>query len=287
MEANLMMPGNYGPEERTNSYPCSPSKNLVWNSQSSELTIWVDAPGGSNELEILLNQIQTSKSKYKVMVLMEPISLCPHNYEFTLNNENLFDMILSTYPNFGSHNSDKFKYYPGGCRTFISHDERMIYPKTKNISGIVSGRNTLPGHRVRHDIKNYHQENSIELIDYLNPPVGRKIDGIKDYRFEVVVENEDAPCFSEKLIDPMLCGTIPIYWSPTETNYLDMFDKDGIIIFKNPDEFFKMLLDGYFTENLYISKLNAVRNNLEVAKRFVSLGDILWEYGIKDLIGTK
>jgi hypothetical protein len=48
-----------------------------------------------------------------------------------------------------------------------------------------------------------------------------------------------------------------------------------------------MLTNGYFTEDLYISKLDGVRNNFEVAKRFVSLGDILWEYGIKDLIGTK
>lgn len=285
MEANLIMPGNYGPDEIKGVYPCASSENLVWNNQSSELSIWVDAPGGANELEVLLNQILSSDSKYKIMVLMEPASLCPHNYKFALHHEDLFDMVFSTYPDFCVHNPDKFKYYPGGCRTFIPKDERLVYEKTKNISGIVSIRNTLPGHKVRHDIKNYHQENQIGLIDYLNPPMGRKVDGLKDYRFEVVIENEDSPCFSEKLLDPMLCGTIPIYWSPTETSYLDMFDMDGIITFSSVEEFFEMLNSGYFDENLYISKLEAIKSNFDIAKNYISLGDVLWEHGIKNLFG--
>lgn len=285
MEANLIMPGNYGPDEIKGMYPCVPSENLTWNGSSSELSIWVDSPGGANEYEVLLDQILSSDSKYKVMVLMEPASLCPRNYKFALHHEDLFDMVLSTYPDFCSNNPDKFKYYPGGCRTFIPTDERLVYEKTKNISGIVSIRHTLPGHKVRHYIKNYHQENQLGLIDYLNPPMGRKVDGIKDYRFEVVIENEDSPCFSEKLLDPMLCGTIPIYWSPTETSYLNMFDMNGIITFNSIEEFFEMLNGGYFNENLYISKLESVKTNFDIAKNYISLGDVLWEHGIKNLFG--
>jgi len=287
MEANLIMPGNYGPEEISNSYPCWPSDKLMWTNRNANLSIWVDTPGGSNEFQILSNQVLSSDSKYKVMVLMEPISLCPKTYDFVLNNENMFDMILSTYPDFGSHNPDKYRYYHGGARSFIRPDERMIYTKSKNISAIVSNKNSLLGHILRHNIKNHHHNNKMGLIDYLNPPMDKKVDGIRDYRFELVIENEDSPFFSEKPLDSMLCGCIPIYWSSYDTSYLDIFDKDGIITFSTPEEFFEMLLDGYFTENLYISKLDAVRNNLEVAKRFVSLGDILWEYGIKDLIRTK
>lgn len=287
MEANLIMPGNYGPEETSNSYPCWPSEHLKWNKNSNELTIWCDSPGGYNEYGVLLNQIINCNSKYKVMVLMEPISLCPKTYDFVLQNEHLFDMVFSTYPNYGSHNPSKFKYYHGGARTFIRPEERQIYSKTKNISSIVSGKNFLHGHMVRNLIKSHHNENNIGLIDYINPPMNSKVSGLKDYRFELVIENEDAPFFSEKPLDSILCGCVPIYWTSDDTSYLDIFDKNGFVFFKDQDEFFNMLTNGYFTEDLYISKLDGVRNNFEVAKRFVSLGDILWEYGIKDLIGTK
>jgi len=116
---------------------------------------------------------------------------------------------------------------------------------------------------------------------------GWKVNGLRDYRFELIIENEDAEFFSEKLIDSMLCGCIPIYWNTHDTSYLDMFDKEGIIFFQDDDELFDMLENGYFTEELYLSKLESVHKNFDIAKDYISLGDMLWDYGIKDLIGTK
>ena len=169
MEVNLIMSGNYGPEETTNSYPCWSGKYLTWTHGHSNLCIWVDTPGGYNEFQVLTNQVLNSNAQYKVLVLMEPISLCPRTYDYALQYEHMFDLIFSTYPNFGSHNKDKYKYYHGGARSFIRPEERMIYTKSKNISGIVSNKIFLPGHEVRHIIKNHHQENNMGLIDYLNP----------------------------------------------------------------------------------------------------------------------
>ena len=43
-------------------------------------------------------------------------------------------------------------------------------------------------------------------------PIEFKIDGLKDYRFSVVIENcKRDYWFTEKLIDCFVTGTIPIY----------------------------------------------------------------------------
>ena len=102
-----------------------------------------------------------------------------------------------------------------------------------------------------------------------------------------MIENEDDVFFSEKILDSMLCGCIPIYWTNKDTSYLDMFDKDGIIFFKDCDDLFEKFLSGMFTEEFYNSRIDAIRHNFEEAKKYISLGDMLWENGIKDLIGTK
>ena len=85
----------------------------------------------------------------------------------------------------------------------------------------------------------------------------------------------------------MLCGCIPIYWTNKDTSYLDMFDKDGIVFFKDSDDLFDKLLSGMFTEEFYNSKMDAIKHNFEEAKKYISLGDMLWENGIKDLVGIK
>jgi hypothetical protein len=66
-----------------------------------------------------------------------------------------------------------------------------------------------------------------------------------------------------------------------------MFDKDGIIFFKDADDLFDKLSSGMITEEFYNSRIDAVKHNFEEAKKYISLGDMLWENGIKDLIGTK
>ena len=40
-----------------------------------------------------------------------------------------------------------------------------------------------------------------------------KLAGLKDYMFTIVIENVVDDCwFTEKLMDSLLTGTIPIYW---------------------------------------------------------------------------
>jgi hypothetical protein len=286
IKAYMKNPGNFGPEEIAGIWPTNPSKYFEWSESQQDISIWCDAGGGHNPYIELLNDIVSSKSKYKIMVLIEPVNLCPKNYEWVLNNHHLFDLIFSTYPLYGDGNP-KFKYYHGGLRSYIDKNDFKIYDKVKNICSIMSNKNYMPGHILRHDIKNTLNSIDLNLIDYINPPIDRKVDGLKDYRFELVIENEDSPFFSEKLIDSILCGCIPIYWSNTDASYLDVFDKNGIEIFKNKEDLIRRLSENYFSTELYESKKESIRNNFLVAQNYISLGDVLWNYGLKELLGDE
>jgi hypothetical protein len=47
--------------------------------------------------------------------------------------------------------------------------------------------------------------------------VGNKLEFIKDYQFNIACENSSSPGYiTEKLIDPLLAGSIPIYWGDPE-----------------------------------------------------------------------
>ena len=60
-------------------------------------------------------------------------------------------------------------------------------------------------------------------------PFEHKQDGLLPYRYSVVIENvQEVDYFTEKLLDCMLCGTLPIYWgAPNIEKY---FDVAGMII---------------------------------------------------------
>jgi hypothetical protein len=285
LNAFMCNPGNYGDKEVAEQLPCFPSKYLHWTpNQMQDIAIWVDCWDSP-----CIQEITRTDIKYKIAVLVEPRVLAPWHYEFVLNNRHHFDLIFSTYDDFGKETNDnhKFKKFPGGARTLIHPTQWSIYPKTKNIVTIVSGKRYMPGHILRHTIREKLNTLDASFIDYVNPPFDNKSMGLKDYRFELVIENEDDKFFSEKILDSMLSGCIPIYWTSDDTSYLDMFDKSGIVTFKNQDELMDMLSSNTLNEDFYLSRIKSVTNNFEEAKKYISLGDMLWKFGIEELIETK
>jgi len=282
LKAFMCNPGNYGDKEIAEQFPCFPSKYLKWTPhEMQDIAIWIDCWDSP-----CIQEITRTDIKHKIAVLVEPMVLAKWHYEFVLDNEHNFDLIFSTYQDFGSNskNPDKFKYFPGGARTLIHSEKWGVHEKTKNITTIMSHKNYMPGHQLRHRIRGRHESLENPIIDYNNPPFDAKYLGTIDYRFELVIENEDDVFFSEKILDSMLCGCIPIYWTARDTSYLDMFDKTGIVTFKNEEELFEKLTSNVFDENYYNSRIEAVRHNFEEAKKYISLGDMLWENGIRELV---
>ena len=66
-------------------------------------------------------------------------------------------------------------------------------------------------------------------------PFENKWEGLLPYHYSIVIENAQEPYyFTEKIIDAMMCNTIPIYWGTP--NIGDYFDVTGMVICNNVPE---------------------------------------------------
>ena len=105
------------------------------------------------------------------------------------------------------------------------------FPKTKECSLIASGKQDLQGHKLRHQIVAWVRENGFK-VDVLGrgfAPFELKQEGLLPYHYSVVIENvQETDYFTEKLLDCLLCSTLPIYWGAP--NIRDYFDLNGMII---------------------------------------------------------
>jgi hypothetical protein len=101
--------------------------------------------------------------------------------------------------------------------------------------------------------------------------------GLVDYRFSFCVENDTYDTyFTEKILDCFATGTVPIYMgTPKVAEY---FNPDGIIFF-----------DGNFdvstlTEELYNSKIEAIKDNYDRVQKYSVLDDWIFENHLKDYV---
>lgn len=160
-----------------------------------------------------------------VVVLEEPYLLHPEDYIWAAagNAEKVFSHHKEYVERY-----DNWYYYPLGG-TFIGPDSRVLWGKPKLVSMFLSGKNTMPGHHLRHRLyKGIHS-----LVDgygygadnYINC----KIDGLRGYAFSIAIEScRERGYFTEKLIDCFLTGTIPIYWGDPDIK--EHFNTDGMFI---------------------------------------------------------
>ena len=144
----------------------------------------------------------------------------------------------------------------------------QIYPKTKNISFLTSNKNWLPGHRVRLEWLNKLKDHCDVYGRGFNE-VEKVEDAIRDYRFHVCIENNDK-YFSEKILNAFACGAIPITIADREALGL-FFDLNGIIFL---DDSFDI---NSLTEELYLSKMEAIQLNLFAVRSFAMVEDKIVE----------
>ncbi|KUJ73375.1 hypothetical protein AVO45_14930 [Ruegeria marisrubri] len=130
---------------------------------------------------------------------------------FTFHEE-----LLRTLPN--------AVFLPYGT-TWVPEWRDLSLEKTKSCSLIASAKRDTTGHQLRHAIVEWVRETGqeVDIMGRGYTPFERKADGLAPYRFSVVIENVQEPnYFSEKLIDAILCNTVPIYWGcPNIEQFLD------------------------------------------------------------------
>lgn len=115
--------------------------------------------------------------------------------------------------------------------SFLADPANSVVPKTRMASLIASSKTILEGHKLRHRIVARIQalDLPVDVMGRGYRPFADKAEGLAPYRYSVVIENSREPSyFSEKLIDALLCETVPIYWGAPDI--ADTFDSEGMIL---------------------------------------------------------
>jgi len=236
------------------------SKYIKWinNGNSAEGTFYIDNTinEGINDKRQGLKYLWLLESKYIKPGLVE--SIIEHKEII----ENTYDLIF-THDQRLLDLGDQYKWVP--AQGFWIKEPK-IYDKTKMISMISSNKKMCEGHLKR-----------LEWVEMIGDQVdlyGRgfneielKEEGLCDYMFSVAIENgEYNTYFTEKLLDCFATGTIPVYLGAPDIG--NHFNMDGIIILS--DEF-------DISEEIYYDKMDAIKDNLERAKKMEILEDFIWE----------
>ncbi len=244
--------------------------SYVYNMSDGEfdMTILHD----DNILKYLDGSITINRNKPIIAIISEG----PHLF----NQKELYERIQQNYQRFnkvlGWHKSlfnlPNFKFKPISeisqwnllPSSELDTNKFKIYNKTKLTSFITSTRNMVEGHQFRLDCLNEikNQNLNVDAFGRGINPINSKLEGLQDYHFSIAMENGAMEnYFTEKILDCMLAGTIPIYHGCT--NIGDYFNLDGIITFNTKEELVNILLN--INETTYKKRKDAIKENYQKA----------------------
>ena len=238
------------------------SKNITWEffTKNNEISFYID-------MDVIrgINDNQDGNKKY--LWLLESEFFNNGCFDFIKNNLN---QVLETFENIFTYNEEllsldkKFKWSPA-MGTWIK--DPKVYNKSKLISMITSNKTFTPQQRYRVNYANANI-NNIDVYGRGYNEIQNKEDGLIDYMFSVCIENATMDTyFTEKILDCFATGTIPIYKGTKKI--LDHFDGDGILFLEdiNVQE---------LNEDLYYSKMESIKINLEKVKDYILPEDYIY-----------
>lgn len=248
---------------------------FVWKSSSTpdQLTVYTDTS---------LIYAQSKYADNNIAWMLESKEITPLEYSWVLKNSNKFSSIF-TFDKDLLEALPQAKFVPlGGC--WIDESDRQIHNKTKNISLIASKKKTTTGQKLRHQIVRQYQGSIDGLYGGAYLPVEKKLQALKNYRYSIVIENTYKDYyFSEKLIDCLVTGTIPIYWGCPSVE--EFFDKKGFIRFTNIRDLDEIFLK--IGEEDYLSRIDSILKNFEIAKQYTDPELNFWRTLSKNFFENK
>lgn len=231
-----------------------PKIQWSWDIVSTDVCVYVDSA------------IQNPSSKFdrNVCWLLEPRELIPDKYDFIEKNNNKFDFVF-THEKTLLDLGENFKLIPyGGC--WIPEDKRVMPThKDRLVSIIASNKNFLSGHTLRHKTIN-ELRSRLDVFGTGYTPINSKLVAHEDYFFSVVIENcKRDYWFTEKLIDSLITGCVPIYWGCPSIG--DFFDINGIIVVDTVEEIADVL--DKISPDYYLERFESINKNQILAKNYV------------------
>ena len=205
--------------------------------------------------------------RYKVkatisLMIVEPDSI--HNHYLKLSKYfywRFYKILTKNKQLLNILNNGSFFYFGS---TFLKNLDKIDIQKNNLASLIASSQNKLKGHKLRHKIAKYIKNNelNIAVIGRGYKPFENKEDGLKSFRYSIVIENSsEQDYFTEKLVDACLLETIPIYWgAPNISKY---FDIRGFIVCNSSDEIENALKNLSIRD--YNRKIKWIKKNKEIA----------------------
>ena len=205
--------------------------------------------------------------RYKVkatisLMIVEPDSI--HNHYLKLSKYfywRFYKILTKNKQLLNILNNGSFFYFGS---TFLKNLDKIDIQKNNLASLIASSQNKLKGHKLRHKIAKYIKNNelNIAVIGRGYKPFKNKEDGLKSFRYSIVIENSsEQDYFTEKLVDACLLETIPIYWgAPNISKY---FDIRGFIVCNSSDEIVDALKNLSIKD--YNRKIKWIKKNKETA----------------------
>jgi hypothetical protein len=244
----------------------APPTNWERDIDNHDIAIYVDRLGYLSELD---------ETKTNCAWIIEPSIINGENYTHTINKKDKFKYIFTHDKNVLSR-AENAVFIPHGG-TWMREEDISIHEKNKLVSFIFSWKNWNAYHRMRFRVYDrVKEDNRVSCFGTgCENPLDFKIDGLKDYMFSIVMENNIEPdYFTEKLLDCFLTGTIPVYMGTRHTeNY---FDSEGIIYFEG-DENLPDIINS-LSKELYESKIESVKKNFDLAKQYMFPEQIIQKY---------
>jgi len=226
---------------------------LRWNRASGGFVrVWTDKH---------LDEALGDPTRKKIALLIEPRGLSKVHYEKAWDLRSHFHTIL-TYDRELVDEGEPFKFYPVGGSWLREWD---AWTKHSEISIQTSDKHSTQGHQLRHAIVEAYKDRIDVYGEPYTPYLPTKGTALKRYRYSIIVESDRRDWyFTEKLIDCLSQGTIPIYWGfPDVASY---FDTDGILTFESVDDLEEILKNCSAAD--YEERLPAVHWNLEAARQY-------------------
>lgn len=249
---------------------------------SIPITVWVDNFQGldGSTTEILEASVKRNPSR-KIFVQIEPNEIMGLN-KHIIDNWNRFDYVLT-------YEQEVLDAIPNGV--LFEYGTKWIHidkydlnkPKEFSVSTVCGHKTITENHRIRQKL--WYKQNKITIPKQFflsrlggvenfgdNPILGEHKEPLFDSMFHICIENVSKPnFFTEKLIDCLLCKTIPVYIGCP--NIGDYFDISGFIIVNSFNEAIEKCNE--LTLEFYESKKDVIETNRRLAMNWIDYNERL------------
>ena len=252
-------------------------KLFEWSSEPQDIKVFIDSAIASG-ITIGKNKPTDKKIAWvcesrAIFHLMFPEDIWKNNLSKICD---AYDEIYVTDRKWCSF-SPKIKFTFAGSNLPWVKVVDSIPEKNKLVSMVASPKKMTVGHQIRHiiaekyknDIALFGGAGGSQRVGFGKEPWPDKTETLLPYMFHIVVENDKYETyFTEKITDCFATGTIPVYWGTPDIG--KYFNSNGIITLSS-DFDIKSL-----TPELYYSKIEAVKDNLNRVKNLETADDILY-----------